>query len=81
MAQRGWKQTNWTELDWDDAEILEDDNGGESVLVKHPDLARARWFVRSKAGNYYSRYTGKESSAYAEGYIFKGEPPEDVRRY
>jgi len=72
QSKAKFKHTNWIELDWQSAEILEQYPGG--FRIKHPKLQRPRYFNLSQAGNYFSRYTGKESNVYALGYIFKGGP-------
>ena len=60
------KRTFWTQLKIEDCQILED--YGDSLKIKHPALKRARYFVKSKNDNFYSRYTGKEFED-ATGYI------------
>lgn len=72
------KGTLWHELRADDVTVLEIQRGEYtgnivSVRISHPELKRPRWFVPSRRGNFYSRYTGKEIDTYAEGYIIKGE--------
>lgn len=74
------KETMWIELQASEITILDMQRGeftGNilSVKISHPSLKRARWFIPSKKGNFYSRYTGRENNTYAEGYIIKGDLP------
>ena len=62
------KQTLWTELILADCTVVERD-GERGMRVSHPLLKRPRWFILSRAGNYYSRYTGREHDEYGVGYI------------
>lgn len=41
-----------------------------SIRIKHPDLKRPRYFVKSKRGNWYSRYN-THGQQQAEGFIIK----------
>lgn len=70
------KTTVWTKLDANDCTVIRiDKRDGKimSVKIKHNELARALWFVKSMSGNWYWRNTRRESDAYADGYIVGGE--------
>lgn len=72
------KPTLWIELAGSECHCIAQNIGADTgtvlnVQLKHPLLKRARWFVRSQAGNWYSRYTKKEQDAYGEGYIVRGD--------
>ena len=64
------KDTMWTVLPRAECTFLPCDIPG-SIRVKHPELKRVRFFVQSRNGNWYSRYTGKETERYALGYVIK----------
>jgi hypothetical protein len=64
-----FKSTDWIELDAARVEIVED--YGNSRKIRHPDMPRARYFVLSKAGNWYWRNTDKATHRDARGYIIK----------
>lgn len=71
------KQTFWNELLASECKVLDIQRGeftGNilSVKISHSSLKRPRWFIPSKRGNFYSRYTGGENRTYAEGYIITG---------
>lgn len=68
-----FKQTEWKKLDVERCEVLARNPGG-GYRVRHPELRRPRWFNRSRAGNFYSRYTGKETDGLALGYLLSAEP-------
>ena len=67
------KHTLWDEIEWSDCTIVED--YGESKKITHPKFPRARYFIKSQAGNWYWRNTGKEEGLdpFARGIIIKGE--------
>lgn len=72
------KKTYWIELLAENCTVLKSQRGeftGNilSIQIKHDLLKRPRWFTPSLAGNFYSRYTGRESQEVAEGYIIKGK--------
>lgn len=87
MTGEGFKRTLWVELDAERVEIIEifiPEGGtieGGSIKLKHPLLPRARQFTFSRAGNWYSRYTGQADDPFAQGYIIKGDLIEMVRKY
>jgi len=71
------KDTLWQELQASECTVLDMQRGEYtgnvvSVKISHPLLKRPRWFVPSQRGNFYSRYTGKESNTYADGFIVVG---------
>lgn len=83
------KGTIWNELDAERVEIIEvsiPEGGtveGGSVRLKHPSLLRARYFTFSRAGNWYSRYTGrnKQVDPYAQGYIIKEDITQKIKDF
>ncbi len=64
-----FKSTLWIELDAARVTVLGD--YGDSRKISHPDMPRARYFVRSKSGNWYWRATDKADNRDARGYIIK----------
>jgi hypothetical protein len=64
-----FKSTLWIELDAARVVVIED--YGSSRKISHPDMPRARYFVQSKAGNWYWRATDKATHRDARGYIIK----------
>lgn len=63
------KTTMWEKIPLDEIKIIEGKMGDESIKVSHPSLRRPRYFVLSRVGNYYSRYTKNQVDTYAEGYL------------
>ena len=64
-----FKQTLWTGLDAARVVILED--YGESRKLRHPNLKRPLYFVKSRRGNWYWRATDRQTDWHARGYIIK----------
>ena len=77
MTTTQFKATMWTELDAESIRVIakcviKSTGHIETIQLKHPKLARALWFSRSRSGNWYWRKTGRYSDTYADGYIIKG---------
>ena len=69
------KTTMWQELQSNECRVVKvDERCGNilSVQIKHTSLKRPLWFIKSRAGNWYWRNTGRCDNIYAEGYIVKG---------
>lgn len=69
------KTTVWTELQSSECKVVKvDERSGiiMSVQIKHVSLRRALWFIKSRAGNWYWRKTGRYDDTYADGYIIRG---------
>jgi len=72
------KRTLWTSLPASECQVREGWLGSETgdlctLLVEHPALpGRRRTFTQSRAGRWYSRYTGLARDPAACGYIIDG---------
>jgi len=74
-----YKETIWVELKINEFKIISKASNGTLLIESDKLPRRRRWFIESRKGNYYSRYTGKSNDYYAEGYIIKKEIIEEMK--